>query len=132
MSVPTTAAAIRRGFGDLHPEVVGVAVSEVEVRFERSTGGLIVRLPPVAVSTLGRFFVIQMRIDPEKCSRCGACVRNGSAHAIEDVDGVLQINDDNFLLCYCCRELCTHDAVEIERSWIARSLLFVQRMLVRL
>lgn len=131
MSVPTTAAAIRRGFGDLHPEVVGVAVSEVRVKFERSTGGLIGRLPPFVVSTLGRFFTIRLRIDPEKCSRCGACVRNCSAHAIEEVDGMLQINDDNCLLCYCCRELCPHDAVYMERSWMARSLLFAQRMLAR-
>ncbi|MCD4704246.1 MAG: DUF362 domain-containing protein [Methanosarcinaceae archaeon] len=131
MSVPTTAAAIRRGFGDLQPEVVGVAISEAKVKFERSTGGIIGRLPPFVVSNLGRFFTIRLYIDLEKCSHCGACVRNCSAHAIEENDGVLQINDDICLLCYCCRELCPHDAVDMKRSLIARSLSFAQRMLAR-
>ena len=40
LKVPTNKAALSRGFGTEHPEIVGVPLEEVKVRFKRPEGGI--------------------------------------------------------------------------------------------
>ena len=40
LKVPTNKAALSRGFGTEHPEIVGAPLEEVKVRFKRPEGGI--------------------------------------------------------------------------------------------
>jgi uncharacterized protein (DUF362 family)/NAD-dependent dihydropyrimidine dehydrogenase PreA subunit len=120
LRIPTTKAALDRGFGNLSPEIVGLPLDSVKKKYKHSTGSIISRSPPAITRIFGRYFTILPRIDTSKCVLCGACVMNCSAHAIDSIDGVLKVNHDKCILCYCCRELCSVDAVDIEKSLLAK------------
>ncbi len=122
MLIPTNRAALERNIGTGQPEVVGTPLDDVKVRFKESAGGITTIAPAFITSRLGRLFTMKPYIDTAKCVLCGACVLNCSPHAIEEVDGRLKINNDKCIQCYCCRELCPHNAVEIQRSLVARIL----------
>lgn len=122
MLIPTNRAALERNIGTGQPEVVGTPLDDVKVRFKESAGGITTIAPTFITRRLGRLFTMRPYIDTAKCVLCGACVLNCSPHAIEEVDGRLKINDDKCIQCYCCRELCPHNAVEIQRSLVARIL----------
>lgn len=120
LSIPTTKAALDRGFGSISPEIVGLALDSVKLKYKPSTGSIISRAPPAITRVFGRYFTILPRIDDSKCTQCGACFRNCSAHAIEKVDDAFKVDTKKCILCYCCRELCPEDAVDIEKSMLAK------------
>ncbi|WP_094226722.1 DUF362 domain-containing protein [Methanolobus psychrotolerans] len=120
MTVPTTVAALERGFGENNPEVVGVDPNNAKMSYKPSSGGILFNIPPYLTRFFGRYFEMRPKIDTSRCIRCDACVINCSAHAIEDIDGHLEINRQKCILCYCCRELCPQDSVDIEKSLLAK------------
>lgn len=122
MLIPTNKAALERKLGNPDIDIVGVSLEDVKVKFKESAGGITTIAPAFITRRLGRFFTMRPYIDTAKCVLCGACVLNCSPHAIEEVDGRLKINNDKCIQCYCCRELCPHNAVEIQRSLVARIL----------
>ncbi|WP_440953349.1 DUF362 domain-containing protein [Methanococcoides sp. FTZ1] len=122
MKVPTNRAAIERGYGTQEPEICGVPLDDVRMKFRLSGTTLVGSAPPFLVRRLGKFFTIRPFINTLQCTMCGACVMNCSAHAIEQKDGKLVINDKRCILCYCCRELCPSGAVKMKRSLFARIL----------
>ncbi|WP_135605843.1 DUF362 domain-containing protein [Methanococcoides sp. NM1] len=124
--VPTNKAAIERGYGTLDPEVSGVPLDDVRMKFKLSGTTLVGSAPPFLVSRLGKLFTIKPFINTSQCTMCGACVLNCSAHAIEQKDGRLKINHNKCILCYCCRELCPSGAVEMKRSLVAKLLLKIR------
>ncbi|KGK98210.1 (Fe-S)-binding protein [Methanococcoides methylutens] len=126
MDVPTNKAAIERGYGATDPEVLGVPIDDVSMKFRLSGTTLVGSAPLFLVRKLGKYFTIKPFINTSQCTLCGACVMNCSAHAIEQKDGRLKINNSKCILCYCCRELCPSNAVKMKRSFFARVLLKVR------
>ncbi len=58
---------------------------------------------------------------PEKCVRCGACVRVCAAGAMTLPEGELpRLDRKECIQCYCCHELCPHGAMELKRGWLGR------------
>jgi len=62
-------------------------------------------------SLFGRFSVIGIRVDPDRCSRCGACVR----HCEMDV---LHAGDRECIHCGKCMEHCSEGAISIRAGKI--------------
>ncbi len=120
LSIPTTKSALERGYGSSSPEIVGLALDSVKLKYKASTGSIISRAPPAITRVFGKYFTIIPRIDDSKCTQCSACFRNCSAHAIEKVDDAFKVNSNKCILCYCCRELCPENAVGIEKSLLAK------------
>ncbi len=120
MQVPTNKAALKRGFGARHPELLGTPLEEVKVSFKKPTGGITALIPPFLRKTLRRHLTVKPFINTSKCILCEACVLNCSANAIEEVRDALRINDEKCIQCYCCRELCPNDAVEIKKSLLVK------------
>ncbi|AKB19521.1 MULTISPECIES: DUF362 domain-containing protein [unclassified Methanosarcina] len=120
LKVPTSKAALSRGFGAEHPEVVGIPLEEVKVRFKRSEGGITAYLPPFVIGILRKQLTVKPFINTSNCVLCKACVMNCSAHAIEEVGRTLKINQQKCIQCYCCREMCPNDAVEIKKSLLLK------------
>ncbi len=58
----------------------------------------------------------------KKCVLCGDCVRICPAKAMTiDRTGIV-INLDACIRCYCCHELCSHQAMGLKKSWVQRFL----------
>ncbi|KKG14784.1 (Fe-S)-binding protein [Methanosarcina sp. 2.H.T.1A.6] len=122
LKIPTTAGALKKGFGNQCPVVVGTPLKEVKKKFKPSSGGISTS-PAFLKRSLGKYYTINPRINQRKCTQCGACYLNCSPGAVERLeDGTFKINPEKCILCYCCRELCPNDAVEIKKSLLAQFL----------
>lgn len=122
LKIPTTAGALKKGFGNQCPVVVGTPLKEVKRKFKPSSGGVSMA-PSFLTRNLGKYYTIYPRINQIKCTRCSACYNNCSPHAVERLeDGSFRINEKKCILCYCCRELCPNNAVEIKKSLLATLL----------
>jgi uncharacterized protein (DUF362 family)/Pyruvate/2-oxoacid:ferredoxin oxidoreductase delta subunit len=122
LKVPTNRAALSRGFGAEHPEIVGIPLEEVKTRFKSPEGGITAIMPPFLMRVLRKQLTIKPFINTSTCAFCKACVLNCSAHAIEEIGKSLKINEEKCIQCYCCRELCPKDAVGIKKSFLLKLL----------
>lgn len=120
LHIPINKAALARGLGTAHPEIVGKALEDVKIEFKRPAGGITAVLPPFLRRALRRSFTVKPFINTSVCTLCRACVLNCSVNAIEEHGGVFRINEEKCIQCYCCRELCPNDAVELKRSLLVR------------
>jgi len=55
-----------------------------------------------------------------ECTACGFCVRHCPVEAIRVRDGRARMDTGRCIRCYCCHELCPHDAVELRQTLIGR------------
>jgi len=120
LQIPTNKAALSRGFGAEHPEVVGTPLDKVKIKFKRPTGGALALMPRFLRRTLRKQFTVKPFINASICTLCKACVLNCSVDAIDEKNGSLKINEEKCIQCYCCRELCPSHAVEIKKSLLVR------------
>jgi uncharacterized protein (DUF362 family)/NAD-dependent dihydropyrimidine dehydrogenase PreA subunit len=120
LKVPTNKAALSRGFGTHHPEISGTPLQEVSLRFKMPEGGTTAMMPPFLMRILRKHLTVKPFINTSSCALCKACVLNCSVHAIEEVGKVLKINQEKCIQCYCCREMCPNDAVEIKKSLLLK------------
>lgn len=122
LKIPTTAGALKKGFGNQCPVVVGTPLKEVKTKFKPSSGG-VSTAPAFLKRSFGKYYTINPRINQKKCTQCGACYMNCSPGAVERLkEGRFRINPEKCILCYCCRELCPNNAVEIKKSLLAQFL----------
>jgi NAD-dependent dihydropyrimidine dehydrogenase PreA subunit len=127
MQVPTTVAALERGFGNRNPDVVGIDPQTVTQKYKPSSGVILFNLPPFVMRFFGKQFEMKPKINTSKCVLCGACAMNCSVKAIDEIDDYLKINKDKCIMCYCCRELCPANAVDIDMSLVAKIITTVKR-----
>ncbi|MDI9395472.1 MAG: DUF362 domain-containing protein [Euryarchaeota archaeon] len=120
LKVPTNKAALSRGFGISQPEVSGVALKDVRLRFKMPEGGVTAMVPSFLMRILRKHLTVKPFINTSNCALCKACIMNCSAHAIEEMGNMLKINQEKCIQCYCCRELCPEDAVEIKKSLLLK------------
>ena len=55
-------------------------------------------------------------VDENECVRCGNCVQNCSAEAIELVDTFEVVNDNRCIGCGVCAYLCPENAMKLRRT----------------
>lgn len=122
LKVPTNKAALSRGFGAEHPEIVGTPLKDVQIWFKSPEGGITAMMPPFLMSILRKQLTVKPFINTSICALCKACVLNCSAHAIEEIGKSLKINEEKCIQCYCCRELCPKDAIGIKKSLLLKLL----------
>jgi uncharacterized protein (DUF362 family)/NAD-dependent dihydropyrimidine dehydrogenase PreA subunit len=120
LKIPTNKAALLRGFGTRNPEIAGVPLEDVKVRFKSPEGGVIALIPPFFKKILRKQLNVKPFINSSKCELCKACVLNCSVHAIEEADKKLKINEEKCIQCFCCRELCPKDAVGLRKSLLLK------------
>lgn len=118
LAVPTTRLAAARGLGvaDLDRIVIkGVPLSEARGRrFRLPTGsGLLARVPPGLSRAAVALLATRPAFIPERCTRCGACVRGCPAAALTLTRDGPQLDPAPCIACFCCHELCPIDAIDI-------------------
>lgn len=122
LKIPTTAGVLKKSTANQSHVIVGTSLKEVKMKFKKSSGG-VTTVPPFLTRNLGKYYTIYPRINRKKCTHCGACYLNCSPQAVERLeDGNFRINEERCILCYCCRELCPNNAVDIKKSLLATLL----------
>ncbi len=125
--VPTTAAALKDGYGCREEEITYPLLSPEDVKVKDfkqvSHSKDIIRMLPMPKWFM-RWFGAQWAphpvIDPKKCVKCFRC-RNGcpvKPPAIDPERGVKVSKD--CIRCYCCHEFCPADAIMLKRSLLDR------------
>lgn len=78
------------------------------------------RIPGFLLNWYGEWMSLRPRPDPDKCTGCRKCVDICPAGAITISERMAVIDDTACFRCYCCHELCEHDAIELERPLLLR------------
>jgi len=79
---------------------------------------------PVVQGLMNLFISTKPRIT-DKCPKCKVCIENCPQKIIKQTDAgnKIKITDyKNCIRCYCCSELCPHDAITVKKSFIIRML----------
>ncbi|MBI5570958.1 MAG: DUF362 domain-containing protein [Desulfomonile tiedjei] len=71
--------------------------------------------------------VIRPAIDAAACKVCGTCESHCPPHAITQVAGAMTIDRRKCISCFCCHELCSHDAIRIQQPALGRLLGYMTR-----
>jgi uncharacterized protein (DUF362 family)/NAD-dependent dihydropyrimidine dehydrogenase PreA subunit len=58
-------------------------------------------------------------VDQAKCTACGQCFKACPVKAIT-MDKVSCINNSKCIRCYCCHEMCSEDAIDLQAGWMYR------------
>ena len=127
-SVPTVAAAVRRGWStgrvqDL--DLVGDAFDGLRVDgFRMPKGGArsVPRGVPAFLGRLGTRVMVARPYVTMRCIGCKQCIEGCPVHTIDLVQGRAHIELGNCIRCYCCHEICPVKAIELRRPLVARAL----------
>lgn len=101
-------------------DVVGEVLADcVCPDFRRASNLLLELIPGFLARLLGRAVRVEPEIVQELCRECGLCQRSCPVEAIHG-DGPLEIHPRECIRCFCCHELCPHDAVALRPSFLVR------------
>ena len=125
--IDTTVSATKRGLGIGEIDKIKIEGEDLETLrikdFQLPSNRLIKFIPRRLMFMLAKLVWVRPRPIADVCKRCGACVKNCPVQAIsEDETGLPVIDYDLCIKCMCCDEVCQHNAMEQEMSWIAKKL----------
>jgi len=140
--IPLLAQCQARGAGISAPASITVRGEPAEAFAPRGfakpptyADGLLLRIIPRWLFrwVFGALVARYATIDQEKCKRCGECALNCPSHAIsrDSVTGCYRVNRDECISCYCCDEVCPHDAISIQPGLLKRILRGILRRQAR-
>jgi uncharacterized protein (DUF362 family)/NAD-dependent dihydropyrimidine dehydrogenase PreA subunit len=78
------------------------------------------RVPTFVMDRFGRWLSIRPLPKAGSCTACGKCEQVCPAGAVSIVGGTAIVDGKKCIRCYCCHELCEHDAIELERPALMR------------
>ncbi len=110
-----------KGFGpaDLAAvEVRGVPLADLRVAgFRAPAVPLLYRVPEPLFRVLRRFVWARPRLVPDRCIRCGACVRVCASRAVRRPEGQgIRFRHARCISCFCCMEVCPKEAIVMQSS----------------
>ncbi|MBN2412452.1 DUF362 domain-containing protein [candidate division KSB1 bacterium] len=83
----------------------------------RETGN---RLLAIVSPLMRQSFSMRPVIIEDKCTACGTCRDACPVHVITIENKVAKIDNKNCIRCYCCHEMCQHDAITLQGGTIYR------------
>ena len=120
----STEIAFQRGLGEKRKDKIiikGDGLKEIdELTFSLPTNHLLNFIPTSLIKTLGKLLWVRPKPDVETCKRCGDCIKKCPTQAMTPEDGFPIINYDKCISCFCCDEVCPHDAIDQKMSWLAK------------
>ncbi len=122
--VLTTEIAYQRGLGEKFIDKINILGESLEVfsdlqillptnRFHRY-------IPASVVKVLGKLIWVRPKPDVDRCKRCGACIMNCPTEAMIPKEGFPMIDYNKCINCFCCDEVCPHNAIDQEMSWLTK------------
>lgn len=119
--VPTLRRAMERGLlpADYSVTTVGDDSSTLAVpdyRHPRTATAGVSRRLSGPLLRLMRVYALRPVVMVDQCTGCGRCVKACPQKTIRMVKGKARIKHRDCIRCYCCHEMCTQNAIELERS----------------
>ena len=71
---------------------------------------------------IGQLIWIRPEVTAMKCKNCGLCIENCPLAAMTNNNGLPAIDYKQCIQCFCCDEICPHNAIEQKMSWLAQKL----------
>ena len=122
----TTQIAYQRGLGqsDLNKiQFRGIQKSDLRCQdFQLPSNRYIQFVPEFLMKLVGQLIWIRPKASVSKCKRCGLCIENCPVSAMTSNNGVPIIDYKRCIKCFCCDEICLHNAIEQQVSWLAKKL----------
>jgi uncharacterized protein (DUF362 family) len=121
--IPTSAAAVRLAAGEVDPENIEIVGDDLDVFIQTDY-----KIPETSVyhkdltKKLFRLSKSFIRINQDKCHRCGLCAANCPTSVIDVKEGRYSIRLEVCIGCMTCHEICPAAAVETERPLIYQQL----------
>jgi len=122
--IETTEIAYQRGLGEKRREkilVKGESLNNYEnLNFSLPSNHFLNYVPKTLIKIVGKLLWVRPEPQDGRCQRCGDCIRNCPTQAMTAKDGFPIIDYDKCINCFCCDEICPHDAIDQKMSWLAR------------
>ncbi len=122
--IATTELAFERGLGEKRSEKIMVKGEKLadfsKLIFNLPSNRFLNYVPSSLVRWLGKFIWVRPEPIEDKCQRCGACIKNCPTKAMESQQGFPVIDYKKCISCFCCDEICPHDAINQKISWLAK------------
>jgi uncharacterized protein (DUF362 family)/Pyruvate/2-oxoacid:ferredoxin oxidoreductase delta subunit len=120
----TTEQAYQRGLGEKNIENIVIDGESIEAfrdlqialptnRFQRY-------IPSSVVKVLGKLIWVRPKPDENRCERCGACIVTCPTQAMIPKEGFPVIDYKKCISCFCCDEVCPHNAIDQDMSWLTK------------
>jgi len=118
--VPTVDVAMKRGLVPDDPseiEIIGGDRNAFRIRDFRmpSPPNAVGRIPVAMGWFIGESVARKPVFSKSKCTLCGECIESCPAGALRKGRRRPTIDRNLCFRCYCCRELCAHDAINLKR-----------------
>ena len=124
--VEITAEAASRGLGEIsldRIEIIGEDLNELKgLDFKLPSNRFIRLIPKFLVNLLAPYIWVRPAILDGNCNNCNVCVDNCPVKTIRAADPTPVYDYENCINCMCCQELCPHNAVFLEKSWLAKKI----------
>ncbi|MBC8526062.1 MAG: DUF362 domain-containing protein [Candidatus Cloacimonetes bacterium] len=129
--IPTIMFAAER-YGISHQEIQlqgdfkeTYKLENVNIRKSKNTNKIIRLFSHPFKRFIRKFFWAYPDFLPDKCSKCGNCVKSCpvSALAIIKESPIPQLDRDKCTLCLCCIEMCSENAVFLKKSFLGKFLI---------
>ncbi|KUK14250.1 MAG: DUF362 domain-containing protein [Synergistetes bacterium] len=117
--IPTIKVAEERNLNPEKVDIVGERLEEVSFSFEAPKSMILARALP---SFIWRGLTPKIKMNEEKCIKCGICAKNCPERAIT-LSPFPRVNYDKCILCFCCHELCPVGAVQIQERLLSKLFL---------
>ena len=120
--VRTTTAAAEKGLGEADLakiRTVGCDPGDFRCVLVRPPGGFRRGFPRWVGRIMEHAVWVRPIVEPQTCTRCGACAGICPAQAIE-IEDWARIDYAECLECFCCQEVCPVGAIDTRSSWLAR------------
>ena len=88
-------------------------------------------LPPGIREWMRKFMLSRPLLDPKKCIGCGMCEKMCPPHSLKMKNGNPVFHLDTCIRCYCCQEHCPKGAIQSRKTFLMKSLEWMERTLIR-
>ncbi len=120
----TTEYAYNRGLGEKNIEKIVIRGSSLEpfydLQFILPSNHYLRYVPATIVKILGKLVWVRPKPDEHRCKHCSACIANCPTKAMSPRDGFPVIDYNKCISCFCCDEVCPHDAIDQDMSWLTK------------
>jgi len=77
-------------------------------------------VPAPVVKILGKLIWVRPKPDENRCQKCGECIANCPTQDMSPRKGFPIIDYKKCISCFCCDEVCPHNAIDQKMSWLAK------------
>jgi uncharacterized Fe-S center protein len=122
--IATTEIAFQKGLGEKRKEKIiikGINLASLpKLNFALPSNHFLKYIPTSLIQVLGKLLWVRPRPAEERCKRCKACIANCPVEAMASQEGFPIIDYDKCIACFCCDEVCPHNAIDQKMSWLAK------------